>query len=211
MISEFSLMSRRADETPAQFREALMTHHAGKVYGAASGYILNFVTDASQKAIVYQRGLLEVDALSQRLSPTPEPAKQEAEPSLRARLTTFQHVILPPPAMGSSVKRMSFLARRSDVTAQTFEDEWFDLHARLVKRLPGLLGYRQNLVIGRQGDPAAEAIEGVVELWFADTTAIETAFRTQAGTTLMSHAKEFIGAITTFMVDPVELVPEPCQ
>jgi len=68
-------------------------------------------------------------------------------------------------------------------------------------------GYRQNLIVGREvpkGQPVDYdrlPIDGIVELWFDDTESLNTAFASPRGVTLMTHAREFIAEITTFLVE----------
>lgn len=66
-----------------------------------------------------------------------------------------------------------------------FDEEWRLEHARLVKLVPGVRGYRQNVVVGREADGRA--------------------FSTPEGVTLMQHATTFIDEITTFLVEPRRL------
>jgi hypothetical protein len=49
-------------------------------------------------------------------------------------------------------------------------------------------------------------IDGIVELWFADTAAIDAAFASVRGKETMAHAETFIGEITTFLVEPFVVV-----
>lgn len=44
-------------------------------------------------------------------------------------------------------------------------------------------------------------IDGVVELWFEDTEALNRAFASPQGVQAMKHAESFIDEITTFMVE----------
>jgi uncharacterized protein (TIGR02118 family) len=105
------------------------------------------------------------------------------------------------------LKRMSLLRRLPEVSPERFMQEWRVEHAHLVKRVQGVRGYRQNLVTGREvpkGNPVAYdglPVDGIVELWFDDAAAIDAAFSSPQGKTLMSHAREFIGEISTFLVD----------
>ena len=54
------------------------------------------------------------------------------------------------------------------------EAKWFDVHSVLVKRLPQVKAYTQNLIFDRshgRGNPAKYEelpIDGIVELWFED-------------------------------------------
>jgi len=224
------LITRRPDLTDEAFREHWRQSHAKLVCArmpTLTRYIQNLVVDRSQKAIDYQRGILEVDGISQlffasladmRKSIAMQTLEELATDEAKfidglVVLTTLQNTVIEP-AMAHGVKRMSFLRKRSDVSMETFQREWFMLHATLVKRLPGILGYRQNLVIDRQRnrfaaseDESSIGVDGVVELWFESTAAIEAAFRSLPGKTTMSHAQEFISEITTFMVECTEFIP----
>ena len=127
-------------------------------------------------------------------------------------ITAIQHLVIPKPLAMPLVKRMSILKRRPDITSEKFQSEWFDVHSALVKRLPEVKGYAQNLVFDRshgRGRPATYEempIDGIVELWFADTDALDAAFASDAGKTLMAHASEFIAEISTFLVETHEVV-----
>lgn len=121
-------------------------------------------------------------------------------------------VFVPTPSGKPLIKRMSLLKRRPDVSAEQFRNEWQDIHAQLVKRLPQVKGYTQNLVVGRSVDGGARTayadlpVDGIVELWFDDTASMNEMFTSRAGKTLMSHAEEFIDEITTFTVETHRIV-----
>jgi uncharacterized protein (TIGR02118 family) len=110
------------------------------------------------------------------------------------------------------IKRMTTLKRRPDVSAEKFQEEWFDVHSVLVKRLPQVKGYTQNLIFDRshgRGKPATYnelPIDGIVELWFTDTDSLNEGFASDAGKTLMTHATEFIAAMSTFLVETHKVV-----
>jgi len=110
------------------------------------------------------------------------------------------------------IKRMSTLKRRPDVSAEKFQREWFDVHSELVKRLPEVKGYTQNLIFDRshgRGRPITYdefPVDGIVELWFRDADDLESGFRSASGKTLMTHAEEFIAEISTFLVESHEIV-----
>jgi EthD domain len=100
---------------------------------------------------------------------------------------------------------MSILKRRADVSSEKFASEWIDIHSFLVKRLPGVRGYTQNLIFDRayrRGKPATYAelaIDGIVELWFSDLDSMSAGFASDAGETLMTHATEFIARSQLFL------------
>ncbi|EUB99236.1 Ethyl tert-butyl ether degradation EthD [Rhizobium sp. CF080] len=233
MIVRFGLLTRRQDLTPEAFADYWRGTHAGivkKHMPNLHGYLQNRVVDRTQKGIDYKRGSVEVDGLAQLFFPsladirgfgdeaTLKALKEDEDQFLGgiAILTALQNTVVTPPTSGTFVKRMSFLRKRPDISIEQFQDEWFNMHSILVKRIPGLLGYRQNLVIDRQtdrfnaADTGAEVnVDGVVELWFESTDAIEKGFRSPRGITTMTHAQEFISEISTYMVEVTEIIPEP--
>jgi hypothetical protein len=78
--------------------------------------------------------------------------------------------------------------------------------------MPGVSGYRQNVVTQREavkGQPCGYdnlPIDGIVELWFASTEALEEAFASPAGRKTMAHARSFIAEITAFLVKEYAIV-----
>jgi uncharacterized protein (TIGR02118 family) len=168
---------------------------------------LNIVTDRKQRGIEYLRGNVDFGAIGEYwfddLSSIPF---NFGSPSV----TALQNIVIPVPLETPHIKRMSTLKRHAGVSAERFKTEWFELHAALVKRIPGVAGYTQNLIIDRSradGTPASYEelpIDGFVELWFADQAGLDAAFATGQAKTLMTHAQEFIGEISTFLVEPIE-------
>ncbi|MGO4567034.1 EthD family reductase [Rhizobium sp. 2YAF20] len=233
MIVRFGLLTRRHDLSSEAFSTYWRASHADVVRAQMPdlhGYLQNYVVDRSQKGIEYKRGSVEVDGMAQLFFPSlVDTRKFSDEKILKALkededqflggitiLTTLQNVVAMPPTTGKFAKRMSFIRKRPEISMEKFQDEWFNSHSFLVKRLPGLLGYRQNIVIDRIADrfnPASHALEvpidGVVELWFESGEATENAFLSPSGVTAMSHAKEFISEVSTYMVDVTEIIPEP--
>ena len=108
-------------------------------------------------------------------------------------------------ARGKLLKRMSTLKRRPDVTEEDFRREW-KVHADHVRRMPGVAGYRQNVIVARErvkGQPCGYAdlpIDGIVELWFDDTGTLDAAFASPPGQATMKHATTFLAEITAFVV-----------
>ena len=99
-------------------------------------------------------------------------------------ITADQHVVVPvraEPERGTLLKRISTLKRRPDITEEDFRQEWI-VHRDLVLKMPGVSGYRQNVVIARErvkGTPCGYdelPIDGIVELWFESPAALEEAF-----------------------------------
>ena len=113
---------------------------------------------------------------------------------------------------GPLIKRMSILRRRPDIDAERFRKEWFGFHAEAVSRFPNLMGYTQNLVVGRSVNLEDSAsyeqvpIDGIVEMWFRNTDDLQAAFRSPAATVSQTHALDFLAEITTFLVETHRIV-----
>ena len=109
------------------------------------------------------------------------------------------------PARSALLKRISTLRRRGDVSEEDFRREW-EIHGVMVREMPGVGGYRQNVVTGRErtkGQPCdydALPIDGIVELWFENPATLEAAFASPQGQRTMAHAKTFLSEITAFLV-----------
>jgi uncharacterized protein (TIGR02118 family) len=232
MIIRMGLLSRKHDMSQSDFASFWQGKHGPLVCSkipALKGYVQNLVTDQLQRGIDFKRGPLSFDGFSQlsfdsltemrRLI-----GRQEIEALVADEvnflsditvITTLRNVVVTPPKSGKFVKRMSTLRKRPDITMAEFQQEWFNAHSFLVKRIPGLLGYRQNLVIDRQKNRLGDSddgmglgIDGIVELWFEDLDGIERGFRSDRGKTTMMHAQEFISEISTFMVEATVIIPE---
>jgi hypothetical protein len=129
-------------------------------------------------------------------------------------LTASQHVVVnvpEEPKRSALLKRISTLKRRPDITEDDFRRDWV-AHRDLVKKMPGVAGYRQNVVIARErtkGQPCNYhdlPIDGIVELWFESPAILEAAFSSPAGRVTMAHAKTFLVEITAFVVAEQRLV-----
>jgi uncharacterized protein (TIGR02118 family) len=223
------LLQKRPDIDFQEFRKRWRTGHgplASKLPGLRR-YHQNPVVDRAQRGITYARGGLDFDGFSElwfddmpsmhTAFANPAQIKELGEDEDRfigglKLITAVQHVVIPKPAGVPLIKRMSTLKRRPDVSAEKFKEEWFDVHSVLVKRLPQVKGYTQNLIFDRslgRGKPATYTelpIDGIVELWFTDTDSLNEGFASDAGKTLMTHATEFIAEISTFLVETHEVV-----
>jgi uncharacterized protein (TIGR02118 family) len=204
------LIREQADTEIVEFRQNWKSRVGAlkKAVPSLSRCQLNIVIDRQQRGIDYARGELDFAGIGEywfddlAFSPT-----LLGSPSI----TAFQNIVIPDPVDVPFIKRMSTLRRRADVSAERFKTEWLELHATLVKRIPGVIGYTQNLIINRTRADGTAAryeelpIDGFVELWFADQPGLDAAFATDQAKTLMTHALEFIGEISTFLVEPVEI------
>lgn len=102
------------------------------------------------------------------------------------------------------LKRMTLLARRTDLTFDAFSSHWLGTHGEIVTRMPMVHGYIQNPVARRlleklnPRDPFS--FDGIVELWFADAEAQKVAFASDAARELPVDELNFIRGITIFPV-----------
>jgi len=228
MQMRMGLLNKKADWTSERFRAHWREHHAAlaRQLPGLRSYVQNHVTDRMQRGFVFSRGPEELDGFSQlafedieamraALSTPigPRLVKDEQHFIGRLRIVTVdQHTVVPPPPDGTALKRMSLLRRRPDVTPEAFAREWREVHGPLVSRMPGILGYRQNLITGREspkGTPVGHEglpLDGIVELWFSDAAAIDATFGSPLGQETMAHAQTFIDEITTYLVETVRVV-----
>lgn len=210
MFVKMELVRKQSDLDDQEFRRKWEEEgkNAKVKTPALRQYHQNFITDRKQLGIDYARGDLDFAGIGEHwFDSLSEAPTILGSPSV----TALQNIVIPEPIDMPFVKRMSTLKRRTDVSAERFKTEWFELHATLVKRIPGVMGYTQNLIIARSradGTPASYEelpIDGFVELWFEDKAGLDAAFATGQAKTLMTHALEFIDEISTFLVEPIEI------
>ncbi len=225
MTLRMGLIRKKADWSDEAFRRHWRTHHgplAARIPGLAA-YWQNAVTERLQRGIDFARGPWEIDGISQLTLADAGPRAFADGEVAAALVADEQHflgglhivgaevveVIAPPPV--PLLKRMSLLRRRDDLSDADFRREW-QVHAELVRGMPGVAGYRQNVVTARErvkGQPCGYdelPIDGIVELWFADAATLEAAFGSPQGQRTMAHAKTFLAEITAFAVEEHRVV-----
>lgn len=223
MIVRSGLIRKKFDWSADEFRRYWRENHS-KLASQLPGllrYEQNHVVDSVQRGISYLRGPEQLDGFSMLWFESEQAMRDaiatEAGQALVAdenhflgdlRIVAIDQVeVIPPATDRPLLKRMSLLRRLPDVSPEVFKHEWREEHAHLVKRVKGVRGYRQNLIVSREapkGTPVGYdgmPIDGIVELWFDDAASLDASFATPQGTTLMTHAREFIGEITTFLVE----------
>lgn len=228
MQVRMGLLNKKDDWSMDLFRSYWRDEHA-KIASQLPGlkaYHQNLVTDTAQRGISYKRGPETVDGISQLWFDDGKRMNEAFSEALgkkliadeehfigRLRIVTATPIeVIAPPPPGAALKRMSFLRRRADVSPDVFAYEWNVRHAALVKTLPGVLGYRQNLITHRESpkgnvvDYDGLPIDGIVELWFETTDTLNAAFSSLQGMETMQHATTFIDEITTFLVEPFVVV-----
>lgn len=228
MQVRMGLLNKKDDWSMDRFRSYWREQH-GQLASQLPGleaYHQNHVIDTAQRGISFKRGPETVDGISQLWFDNAKRMNDAFSEALGKKLIADEEhfigrlrivaatpieVIAPPPP-GAALKRMSFLRRRADVSPDVFAYEWNVRHAALVKTLPGVLGYRQNLITHRESPKGSVVdydglpIDGIVELWFETTDALHAAFSSPQGVETMQHATTFIDEITTFLVEPFVVV-----
>ena len=226
MNVRMGLIKRKDDWSPEAFRAHWREHHGPLAAQAPQlrAYWQNVVTERLQRGIEFTRGPWDFDGISQLWFDDADQASQAFAQSAIASdvvadeahflgglhiVTAVPRVVIPvPPAPVRErlLKRMSTLRRRPEVSEDDFRREWI-AHGEMVKKMPGVSGYRQNVIVGREARKgsacAYEAlpIDGIVELWFESLESLEAAFASEAGQRTMAHAKTFLSEITAFVVD----------
>lgn len=231
MNVRMGLIWKKPDWTHKRFADHWRTSH-GPLVARVCGlreYWQNLVTDRLQRGIEFQRGPWDFDGISQLWFDDKAGAdaafntgdvagkliadEQQFIGKLHI-LTTEQRVVVPlweGQARSKWVKRISTLKRLPEMTEEEFRREWV-VHAEHVRKMPGVGGYRQNVVVGRElvrGKACAYQdlpIDGVVEFWFEDTDKLNAAFASASGQVTMNHAKTFLQEITAFLVEERRIV-----
>lgn len=227
----FGLLNKKADWSDAAFSAHWREHHGPLVaqLPALRCYWQNRVVDRLQRGITFARGPWDFDGFSQLWFADHDTAQQAfgRGPSAATFIADEQHFLgglhivsaeqttvieLPPrEARARLLKRISTLRRRDDVSVEAFRHEW-RVHADHVRRMPGVAGYRQNVITQRErvkGRPCGYdelPIDGIVELWFESTDTLDAAFGSADGQRTMAHAQTFIAEITAFVVEEHRVV-----
>ena len=225
MNVRMGLIGKKTDWTIEAFQTYWHDQHGALAARAPNlrQYWQNAVTERLQRGIDFARGRWDFDGFSQLWFDDVQQAKSafldgELSSALIADenhflgnlhiVTVEQHVVIDVPSAplrGSLLKRISTLKRRADITEDDFRREW-KVHGELVRRMPGVSGYRQNVVVSREREKGVPCgydslpIDGIVELWFESPTTLEVAFGSPAGQKTMAHAKTFLAEITAFLV-----------
>ena len=117
---------------------------------------------------------------------------------------------IPVPLRAGAVKggfRRWLLLTRKAATPEAFREAWFVRHANLVKHLPRLDGYVQNLVSARfnaQGKPVSYSelpIDGIAEVCYADEAAMVESYASDARLPLRDDGAELNARVSTILVD----------
>ena len=224
MIVRFGLLQKKSGMTQEEFSRFWLTKHgplARRMPGLRA-YSQNHIVDTRQLGIAHQRGAWQFDGFSQLWFDDAEQMRRGITSDLGPELVRDEklfignlhiivaepHTVIEPPARPHKVlKRMSLLTRLPGMTDDKYRHEWLNVHDGLVRKIPGVRGYRQNLVVARErvkGVPCSSSelpIDGMVELWFDSVPSIEAAFASPAGQDALAHGRTFLSEVTTFLVE----------
>lgn len=223
------LIRKKPDWSDEAFRSHWRDRHGPLVAQLPTlrGYRQNRVVDRLQRGIDFARGPWDFDGFSQlRFDATAQADAAfnhgELAAAIRADEARFlgglhivsvaqTEVIAPPAQPHGLLKRISLLRRPVAQSEDDFRREW-KVHAEHVRRMPGVSGYRQNVVTAREfakGTPCGYAelpIDGIVELWFENADTLDAAFASPPGRVTMAHALTFLAEITAFVVEEHRVV-----
>lgn len=103
------------------------------------------------------------------------------------------------------IKRVSILTRKPSYTTEAFAKHWLDVHGPLARKVPGIRRYVQNHIAEatRHPDlpPAAQQVDGVVEMWFDDRQSMEAALGSPEARAMFDDGTLFIETVSSFIVD----------
>ena len=87
--------------------------------------------------------------------------------------------------------------RRDDFTSRAFFDYWFDVHAPISGRAPGLGGYIVCEVLDRLGD---DSVDAFVEQWWPDQVTLDAAGASEEVATAWVDVQRYAKTTGTFWV-----------
>ena len=223
MITRSGWLYKKPDWTTQEFRRYWIENHGAiaETLPNLLRYDQNHVVDRTQRGFTSPRGPENLDGVSMlwfedeatmraAINTDAGRALAEDEKILMGDINIIaddQTTIIAPPADGPMVKQLALIKRRPDVSAAAFQEAWSTDHARLVAQLPGIRGYRQNLIKHREApkgnvvDYDGLPVDGMSEIWFDDLAALDAAFASPEGRALQAQTDQIISEITTFMIE----------
>lgn len=108
-----------------------------------------------------------------------------------------------------TVKRITYLTRRADLTPEQFSAHWSTVHAEIARDLPRVVAYRQNH-LARPDEPRTPSppdtserweLDGIVELWFEDAEAAAAGFGSAVADRLIVDERRFLSGLVGGAVD----------
>lgn len=94
------------------------------------------------------------------------------------------------------------ISRREGMTREEFLEHWCTDHPAFVRRLPGVVRYRQSPAIEHHKQWPAD---GLAELWFESLRDVAQAFDTEEAAALFEHEEAFIGQMSWFIAQEIDV------
>ena len=226
MISRCGLLKKKASMSTEEFRDFWFNVHGPIACHMKNmrHYQQHLVIDREQRHKL-ARGPFEIDAYSELIFDDIHDM-EEGVTSLNGagaddlpnfvddcKLVIFVKMIdtrVPEEFKGQKlIKRMSLLSRAKGISSEEFQQEWWETYSSLLKKVPGYLGYAQNLVIdriidGKHAPYDALPIDGMVEFWFKDMESLNQFYASEAFAKTSEHGKTFLSNVTTYLMETAD-------
>jgi uncharacterized protein (TIGR02118 family) len=113
------------------------------------------------------------------------------------------------------IKRLSFLARRDDMTSAEFRKYWLGPHAAILRGMPHVLHY--SVTCFDEGgelsfeEEGRQPVDGFAALWFANTEDMKAAYESPAGRAAAADLPNFTKAVKRVVIDETTFVDRPTR
>lgn len=180
------------------------------------GYRINFVNEIRpfgiEQAVVEYDGTAQLwfgeGGLEQAFSSSVgKEAVEDADNVCQRRVefVTEEHVILEGPEanVAKTLKLVVMMRRIPEMTAKEFGQWWLE-HVKLSSQIPGLMGYRINLVQDVMGSGFQKddvAFDGTAELWFRSVSDMDEGFGSPLGQRAADDAVSHCSARVRFLTE----------
>ncbi|MFJ4264406.1 EthD family reductase [Paenarthrobacter nicotinovorans] len=105
-------------------------------------------------------------------------------------------------------KRITYLEKRDGMSREDFRKHWSTIHADIARDLPGVVAYRQNHLYQASPDGSPTdggfAVDGIVELWFADDSVVNAGFDSPVASRLAADEVNFLSGLVGGAVEAAE-------
>lgn len=110
-----------------------------------------------------------------------------------------------------TVVRFGLLRRRPELDQAAFHRHWTEIHAPLVRTVPGMRHYAQNEIVDRtQRVPRPRApveCDGFSQIWFDSLEGMVAAMATPEQATCQDDVRTFLRSVQAVVTEPCEVVP----
>lgn len=104
------------------------------------------------------------------------------------------------------IKVISLFKRKPEMSVEAFTDHWLNVHAELVRQVPGIRRYVQSQTIAsayRKGEPV---YDGMAELWYDDTAAMRMAAAVPVSRAAFEDNRNFLDLNTFVAIHTEEVI-----